>query len=205
MKDLNADGIITCGGGTYDVVDLDGVVTITDNIICDTFNLDGVGKVKGSVQASSVKIAGTCKIEGDLKAEKVDLYGVLNLSGSLTGDHVEIDGALEVGEEVCADTFSLRMSHGSTAREICGQSCSIKKSGKGSAILGILRARKHEFVCESIECDDIYLEHCSVQHVNGQRVTIGPKCKIGNLEYVEEYSVHDSAKVEKISKRGDDV
>jgi cytoskeletal protein CcmA (bactofilin family) len=204
MKDLNADGIVTCGGGTYDTVDLDGVITITDSVVCDSFELDGVGKIKGDIQAGSIRIAGTCRVEGGLKAEKIDVHGLLNLTGDLEGDQVEIDGALDVTGEINADTFSLLMSHGSAAREVLGQSCSVKK-GKGSVWVSILKARKHEFTCQNIECDDIYLENCTVQRVNGQRVVIGPKCKIASLEYAESHSVHESAIVETISKRGEQV
>ncbi|MCL1918130.1 MAG: hypothetical protein FWG14_07430 [Peptococcaceae bacterium] len=202
MKDLKANGIVTCGGGTYGSVNMEGIVNVMDAVTCDTFTLQGVGKIKGDVQAGSIKIAGTCKIEGGLKAEKIDAYGLLSLTGSLAGDQVEIDGALDVAGEINADRFSLLMAHGSEAREILGQSCSVKK-GKGSVWASILKARRHEFVCQNIECDDIYLEHCSVQRVNGQRVAIGPKCKIGSLEYTESYTAHDSAKVETIRKRGE--
>ncbi|MDR2736057.1 MAG: hypothetical protein LBB49_00660, partial [Gracilibacteraceae bacterium] len=98
----------------------------------------------------------------------------------------------------------LLMSHGSAAREILGQSCSIKK-GKGLVWVSILKARKHEFTCQNIECDDIYLENCAVERVSGQHVVIGPKCQIGSLEYVESHSVHESANVETICKRGEKV
>ena len=202
MKDLKANGVVTCGGGTYDAVDLQGVINVSDAVVCDTFNLEGVSKIKGDLQARTVKIAGTCKIEGGLKAERIDAYGVLSLTENLAGEEIDIEGALDVAGGINADTFSLLMSHGSGAREVCGQTCKVKK-GKGSALLGILRARKHEFVCESIECDDIYLEHCSVESVRGFRVTIGPKCKIGSLDYGETYSAHDTAKIDKISKRGE--
>ncbi|MCL1791152.1 MAG: hypothetical protein FWG40_07325 [Peptococcaceae bacterium] len=202
MKDLNADGIVTCGGGTYDKVDLDGIITITDSIVCDSFELDGVGKIKGDLRAGSAKISGTCKIEGNLEAEKIDINGLLNLVGGMAGEQIEVDGAMDVAGEINADTFFLKMAHGSEAEEILGQSCTVKK-GKGSVWASILKARRHELTCKNIECDDINLEFSAVERVSGQRVAIGPKCKIGTLEYSETLSVHDSASVETISKRGE--
>jgi hypothetical protein len=51
-----------------------------------------------------------------------------------------------------------------------------------------------------IEGDDIYLEYTEAAVVRGKKVTLGPGCEIGTLEYSESYQAHRDASVGKTNK-----
>ncbi len=204
MQNLTAEGVTTCTGGVFDTVDLKGVIKVSRGIVCRKMNVDGVCTISGCVEAGDVRIAGTCKTTESVKAGNLDIYGVINVAGDVQCERMDIDGALDVGGTLNADVIRLVFAHGSSAKEVCGRALRVTRKSS-SVLLHFIRPRKNEFTANSIECDEISLEYSAVGTVSGARVAIGPKCRIGRLEYTESYTAHPTAVIEKIEKRGAQV
>lgn len=202
MNKLIANGVSTCTGGTYEDVEINGVITVNGAIICENMLQEGVCEFAGGItvkQKASIK--GTSKVRGSVEAENLNLAGVMNLNGNLTGENLVIDGAMDVSGEINAEEMSFLMSHGSGAKSVFGHSIEIRR-GKGSRLISMLRARKHEFTCEHMECDKIKIEYCNIKTVSGEDIEIGPQCRIGTLEYSGSYTADPTAVIDKIVKVG---
>lgn len=203
MNNMIANGVSTCNGGTYDNIEVKGVINIRNGIICDNFLQEGVCDCTGAVTVKNrASIKGTCKVRGSVDIERLHLYGTLNVNGDLSGETLDIDGAMDVSGEVNAEEIRFQMSHGSSAHSVFGHSIEINR-GLSSRIVSLLRARKHELVCENMEGDIIKIEYCNIRKLSGVNIEIGPQCIIETLEYSGSYMADKTAVIKNIVKVGE--
>ena len=204
MTDLNAAGVITCNGGTFDKVKIEGVVSINSDITCGDMSVEGVCRVRGGITCGTAKIAGTATVYGPMAAESIALQGMLKISGDLSCDSLNADGTLDVEGVLSADDIEILMSSGCGIREVCGHSLKLRRRSS-SVFMSIFKARRNGFKANSIECDVVDIEHAKVGSISADRVVLGDGCEIDRVEYISSADISPKARIGQLVKRGEEA
>jgi cytoskeletal protein CcmA (bactofilin family) len=106
-----------------------------------------------------------------------------------------VGGAFQVSGLLSADKLDVKMYGPCKAREIGGSTLRVRRS-RATKLLDLIKARE-PFVlkADQIEGDIVELEHTVAEVVRGNRVAIGPGCRIGRVEYQQSLKTHKSASV----------
>ncbi|MCQ6562610.1 polymer-forming cytoskeletal protein [Paenibacillus mendelii] len=198
-------------GGVYDSVHIMGEGQLFGETEADTFECMGNCVVKGNLKARNYRLQGEASIEGDMLANKLTALGQINVQGSVRGSRLHIRGQLEVGGSCGADSFQAKggftiqglLSADRVEVSLYGP-CAAQEIGGGridvrrSRVMGIKnwfsgKEGPLELTAESIEGDDIYIEHTHAEHVRGNHIIIGPGCRIGHVEYRQTLQKNKSA------------
>ncbi|RUS46115.1 hypothetical protein [Cohnella sp. AR92] len=212
---LRLVGETTMNGGVFGRVSIIGDSRLIGRTQCDSFSCTGNSQVEGELAAGSMKVIGELIVEGDLKAHTAKLTGEIRVQGSSQGDRLNVTGGMFHVEGNCeyeqilvrgmivakgllsADRIDLRLFGGSTASEIGGGHILVKQS-KAMSLKKLFVS--HDFGtlrAGTIEGDVIELEHTIADVVRGNRVTIGPGCEIGRVEYRDDLRLSKKAKAAK--------
>lgn len=216
------DKVVIRGEGTI-VSDLEGSVFKTygtseaqANVKADMLKVRGEAEFRGSVRSRECHVLGTMSVDGKADIQKLKIYGMLEAGECLNGEKADIKGSLSVDGDVEFETFNsngnfdikgllnadkitikLRYSQ-SRAEEIGGGEITVKRK---SVLLPFVKD-EGQLVAKVIEGDTIYLENTEAGVVRGNRVTIGPGCAIGQVEYADSFSVDPDSTVKMNTKRG---
>lgn len=193
-------------------IDCNGSGTINGNVISDKVKVNGHGRFSGNLEAQNLSIDGSARIDKNLSVEKLKVSGKGTVGGKVKSEEITIQGTFTVGEDCEAEIFKaesqftiggllnadhidIKMFGECKAKEIGGQTISVKK--KGSSLVGNLLKPffKPQLEAELIEGDKIELENTTAKIVRGNQVSIGPNCQIGLVEYTEEFSMDKKAMV----------
>ncbi|WP_238652927.1 cell shape determination protein CcmA [Paenibacillus piscarius] len=223
LPDLLMDGVHTAAGGRYNKVNINGVSKINGALEARTCKCDGVLKVNGDLTAEEIELNGNVSVKGSLHTGVMKLEGVLSGEGGLRGERCELDGMLKlkgsceleeltgegvftIGGLLSAGRIDFGLHGRAEAGEIGVESLRIRKQGSsawGRLLGGIIPKLKIELRAKVIEGDDLDLEYTSAEVVRGGKVSIGPGCNIGLVEYRTHLSVHPGAHVLKEEKTGE--
>ncbi|EFM10374.1 conserved hypothetical protein [Paenibacillus curdlanolyticus YK9] len=212
LRDLSLQGTGKSGGGRFRRVTMEGISTINGNLVCEQFKLDGVGRVNGGIQANFFEVHGVFRSQSGIKAHKVEAEGKLSVHGMFRSETFAINGLLKltgdcVGERFAmyggfsmegmlnADTVELDMQTRCAAKEIGGSIIRVRAAHGGwKRLIGwVVPALRTELVAETIEGDELTLEHVRAQVVRGRDVAIGAGCRIDRVEYTNTLTVHETA------------
>jgi hypothetical protein len=219
---LMINGVSHAGGGIYGKVNIDGVGTISGNLISDTFDTNGMTKVHGNLLTEHLDCDGMFKVEGELSAGKSWIDGRMNVFGAFRGEQIKLNGILNVGGDcefevadlegafdvkglLNAGQMNIRLHGHGKAREIGVESIQVRQASKSvwnKLWRWMLPKFSPELEAKTIEGDDIDLEYTYADVVRGNRVIIGKGCVIGKVEYGTELRRHPAAKIDQEVKTG---
>ncbi|MFP5110472.1 polymer-forming cytoskeletal protein [Neobacillus sp. C211] len=190
-------------------LDCNGSGILNGNVISEKAKVNGHAKVRGSIDSKILTIDGSARIDKNLSAEKLKVSGKATVGGRVKCEEIKIQGTFTVGEDCEAEIFKaesqftiggllnadqvdIKMFGECKAKEIGGQTITVK--AKGSLVGNLLKAFfKPQLETELIEGDKIELENTIAKVVRGNQVWIGPNCQIGLVEYTEEFSMDKKA------------
>jgi len=190
-------------------LDCNGSGILNGNVISEKAKVNGHAKVRGSIDSKILTIDGSARIDKNLSAEKLKVSGKATVGGRVKCEEIKIQGTFTVGEDCEAEIFKaesqftiggllnadqvdIKMFGECKAKEIGGQTITVK--AKGSLVGNLLKAFfKPQLETELIEGDKIQLENTIAKIVRGNQVWIGPNCQIGLVEYTEEFSMDKKA------------
>jgi cytoskeletal protein CcmA (bactofilin family) len=188
--------IVVSGSGSFA-----GSVTADEMVVSGAARIDGDGRIK------ELKCSGTFRVARNLTAEYAKASGQIRVGGDLEADIFKASGGFGIEGLLSADKIEVRLGGTCKAREIGGERIDVRRGGfreKGFLLDGLVRIFSGGGIAEltagSIEGDEIHLEDTIADVVRGNRVEIGPGCRIKNVEYTETLSVHESAHVERQTK-----
>jgi cytoskeletal protein CcmA (bactofilin family) len=181
-----------------------GSAKVQGSLIAEVARVAGACTFEGDVQVEEFRSAGSVRIVGNLKAETIESSGSMHVEGSIKAEELSSSGSLQVKGSVESEEFrssgSVRIDQGLTAEEIEidlggtskiptieGESIRVKATG------GFFRVRG-ELTAERIKGQDIELEATTANLVKGERVNIGPHCRIDFVE-ASKLVVHESSEV----------
>lgn len=187
-----------------------GFGTVNGNVKSDKTQVNGKAKFKGNIEGQSLTIDGTAKVDDNLYVKNLKVSGKASIGGKVKSEEIKIKGLITVGEDCEAEIFKVESQfkiggllnadqiyiniYGQCkAKEIGGQTITVKH--KGSSIIGnlIKPLNKPQLETDLIEGDIIELENTIAKIVRGNQVKIGPNCQIGLVEYTGEFSMDKKA------------
>ncbi|WP_309122186.1 polymer-forming cytoskeletal protein [Paenibacillus sp.] len=214
--DLKIVGMGTASGGSYRQVSVEGTGTVKGAVTCRSFTLNGMGTVNGDIRCEegfvvSGKLTGT----GGIDAARVGIEGQVTLQGRLRGESVSLNGYVSVRGDVEAEAFDaeggfaiegllnagvvdIRLQGRCRVADVGCDRIVVKRSSRSdwSRLLAlIVPLFQPQLQARTIEGNDIDLCETTADIVRGDRVSIGPGCRIGEVEYRTELFVHPDATV----------
>ncbi|MBT2701370.1 cytoplasmic protein [Bacillus sp. ISL-40] len=190
-------------------LDCNGSGILNGNVISEKAKVNGHARFRGSIDSKILTIDGSARIDKNLSAEKLKVSGKATVGGRVKCEEIKIQGTFTVSEDCEAEIFKaesqftiggllnadqvdIKMFGECKAKEIGGQTITVK--AKGSLVGNLLKAFfKPQLETELIEGDKIELENTIAKVVRGNQVWIGPNCQIGLVEYTEEFSMDKKA------------
>ena len=194
-------GVRSLGGGKYEELVIDGVVTANGDLEVESLDVDGVVTINGKVDSKSfVKVDGVVTLNDKPRAKTVDVDGVVTIHGNVEADKVKIDGVVNAKGQVSADLVE---SHGVfSAEEVVGDKviihCDEKKNISGLFRFG-RHVRKDLPKVGTIEATEIDVDGIRVDNVNGHNIVIGPSCIVENVDCTGRLSIAPGAVVKNIN------
>lgn len=209
-NDISIIGEGSSAGGVYGKVKVVGDASFNNDLYCDQFKCTGTSVIYGSLESDDVKITGTLTLtEGAVgaedesgsgvsgfhaKAEKMKVVGEFHLPGDCQAENLKLNGRFTVGGMLTAEQMTLKIMGPSEAREIGGSIISVK-TGRGKLLEGLFSSNQSILTANMIEGDDIELENTVAEVVRGDKIKIGPGCRIGTVEYRSSLQIHSQSEV----------
>ncbi|MCY8032867.1 hypothetical protein [Bacillus sonorensis] len=223
-NNLKINGSGSAAGGTYHNVVIRGEGTIGAGLDClkfrsygssvlsgdakvQSFDVHGETEVGGRLKADRAKIYGTADIVGDADIGEAAVRGVISIGGNMAGDMCDIKGTIAVKSDCEAERFTLNGSLELNGLLNAGEIDIVLRFGQssvgeiGGTVIkvknkrGLFKKNSRFLSAQVIEGDDIYLENTTAGIVRGNRVHIGPGCRIHTVEYKSDYQVSPKADV----------
>jgi cytoskeletal protein CcmA (bactofilin family) len=199
-------------------IDISGLGTIKGNTKTQKIKSSGSGSIEGNLECQSIKTSGYMKIEGRLKAEDTSTSGSLSVKDGIKAQKIRNRGYLYSGNGVESEDFDSKGAFKIEgllnsnkvdiffggycyAREIGGEEISVRHSGffDFSFILGLFGS-KDRLESDLIEGNAVFLEYTDVKVVRGNRIKIGDKCIVEQVEYTESLDIHPNSVVKTQNK-----
>jgi cytoskeletal protein CcmA (bactofilin family) len=198
-----------------------GKANIDGNVTAQSTKISGTANINGDLRSEQVKIQGTAEVNGGMTCNDMKLHGNTKIKGNLSGEEIKIEGGTTIAGDCEAEEFFIKgcfsiggllnaghieihLSGGCHAKEIGCEKIKVKKPGIAfhlkNLILNYLFQINVGLVTDSIEGDEIYLEHTKAKVVRGNNVTIGPGCEIELVEYKNSFDCDKGSKVNKNQK-----
>ncbi|MCM3208273.1 hypothetical protein [Paenibacillus illinoisensis] len=209
-NDISIIGEGSSAGGVYGKVKVVGDSSFNNDLYCDQFKCTGTSVIYGSLESDDIKITGTLTLteravgaENEsgsgvpglhAKAEKMKVVGEFHLPGDCQAENLKLNGRFTVGGMLTAEQMTLKIMGPSEAREIGGSIISVK-TGRGKLLEGLFSSNQSILKVNMIEGDDIELENTVAEVVRGDKIKIGPGCRIGTVEYRSSLQIHSQSEV----------
>ncbi|MBB3112105.1 cytoskeletal protein CcmA (bactofilin family) [Paenibacillus phyllosphaerae] len=208
---LRITGNGTSGGGHFQRVRITGEAIILGDLESESFRCTGTARIQGGAQARSFRVQGETVIEGLLQAEELSVMGQMKTGGFLTrraklrgqleslgsceGGQLTLKGGFDVAGRLSAERMEITLYAPSMAAGLHGGTIEVRRSRLLELKQLFSDSKKACLMAESIEGTELYLEYTTASVVRGGKVTIGPGCKIGLVEYWHSISVSKHAEV----------
>lgn len=199
--------------GEIDCIDLiiQGNAKIHGNAKAKAAHVSGTARMQGALRSEIMKIQGNASIDGDVECKEIRFQGSGKVKGNLSGDEVyvhggskiigdctaeifEVKGSFHIGGLLNAGKIQITMFGSCQAKEIGGEYIEVKKQ-RMNLIKKLLFNIHIGLNADSIEGDEIYLEHTKAKVVRGNQVTLGPGCEIELVEYKNSFQFDKGSKV----------
>jgi cytoskeletal protein CcmA (bactofilin family) len=185
------------------LVDVFGQANIRGNVQAETMKIFGEVDIRGNAIIKDLNLRGTVHISENLVGGAIHGYGEMKIDHDCEADSFSVKGVVEIGKTLNAEHIDLYL-HVADSRiaEIGGKTIRVTKS-KVFNILHFFKRLAHDSAklwVETIEGDEIYLEHTKAKIVRGNQVVIGPGCEIELIEYQTSFQQDEKATVKESKK-----
>lgn len=214
-------GAVTINGagtvnGDIDCIDyrINGAGTHHGRLLAQSITVNGTGTFNGEIQASAMTVNGDTSVRdgagigqltitgnasfgGSIAAHDVVVRGFLKTAGDCESETFASEGAFTVTGLLNAGTVDIKLYGPCTAREIGGETITVRQPGSGFSSFTQLFTfwAEKRLTADSIEGDDVSLELTNAKTVRGRNVLIGEGCRVDLVEYSGTYSVAPGASV----------
>ncbi len=200
LGDINANEISVFGSCTFNgkctinYVKLYGESKFCDFVDVNELNVKGACNFNEAVKVVRLKIYGATKfLKKVYRSEVVQFYGSVDVN-VLEADNIYIKGCVNCLEQLNGEKITIILHNRSQIKEIVGTNINIKPGFK------MFLRKKNNALIDTIEGDEIYLENVISKTVRGNKITIGPNCKIDLIEYRDKCDIYDKKNVKMIEK-----
>ncbi len=181
----------------------------------DTLKLYGACEFEEYVEVKYLNIKGACEFNDDVKVDLLKIYGAVEFNktifrcnevkvygqatvSNLEADYIYINGHVDCSEQLNGEKIEIATHQGSKIKEMVGTNITVKPNRKW--FVHVKSNTSKEVEIDTIEGDEIYLENVVSKAVRGNKITIGPNCKIDLVEYHESCNIKDENGVKQVEK-----
>lgn len=202
---LNTSGASEIDGNVKAVsVKINGAFQVRGNLIAKELNINGGSTINGNIEAEKIKIHGGSEIGGYLHSGEVEIKGGIKIKDDCEAEDFKSHGGFTIGGLLNAGSIYINIGGDCRVKEIGGEKIEVRRSDKAVYIFQKMIKDifniKENLTADTIEGDDIYLEHTSAKVVRGNNITIGPGCTIGVVEYKDHVNISQGANVNEQKK-----
>lgn len=182
---------------------INGALEVLGDLDTGLAKVRGKMDIEGTLKARDIKSYGETNVQGNVAGEAVSLEGFFNIKGHCEAEQLRIKGIFRIGGLVNAGSVDLAVHSSCEAREIGGERIHIHRADSHivKKLLGTLFLPSDFYegtlTADTIEGDDIYVEHTNANAIRGTSVIVGPGCRIGRVEYTDRFESHSSSIVER--------
>ena len=209
--DVQAQHIHISGSGTIDGdtkaerIRVTGAGTIYGNVEATFVESTGNFKVTGQAEIKELVNEGRCRLDTDVNADKIHSSGYFSIGGNIRTENFYSKGSLTIEGRLEAQLAEIEITGFCNVRDIVGKAIYIRKQDKInlsslSKFINPLLGKGRELdklKCQEICGQEIDIEFTEAKVIKGNKVTLGPDCRIEEVIYKEELKVHSSAWVGK--------
>lgn len=189
--ECNGSGTVI-GNMKADKAKVNGNARFKGTIESQQLTIDGTTKIEQNVYVENIKVSGNAVVGGKVKSEEIRIKGLLKVGGDCEVEIFKADSQFTIGGLLNAEQVDIKIYGECKVKEIGGQTIIVKQ--KGSLIGQLLKPLfQTQLETEIIEGDKIDLENTTAKVVRGNRITIGPNCKIDLVEYTGEAFIDKKA------------
>lgn len=188
-RNWKISGTARSTGGSFNKVKVLGEAFVSGDLDCELLKVMGTLNVSGNLGCGTSKVMGTIDVEGDVHANQMSVMGELTVAGDCNAEVFTSKGSFNVRGLLNAGEIEIQLYGDSSAREIGGDSIIVKPHFKW------LNSGLRQLTVDTLEGDNIRLEHTTARVVRGNAVDIGPNCTIDVVEYQSTLRIDTSSKV----------
>lgn len=183
---------------------LTGELIVNGSLEGDTFSTMGKLEVQKYVAARKVKFSGETIIDEQITCEEIEMTGYNTVTGGCQAEDFKLRGALYTAGMLNSEKVEMKLLGESRINEIGGGQIRVIPSTGVWNRLGMFGpgGGPARLMAGSIEGDVIELENTEAAVVRGNKVKIGPGCKIGLVEYIEAFHQDRSSTVDQLNQIG---
>lgn len=177
MENIQINGSGSIAGGSYDSVAISGSGSCGGDLTTESMQVNGSFHSKGKLDADKLEVNGAIKVDGSVYAKAINISGSMHVcSDHLEAEQIDCIGRIHIDGQICADAVYIKGCV--KAAEIVGDKVNIysKPILLTSAV-------------DTVEATTIVLRGVHAQIVNGTNITIGPGCRIENLDCIGMLSI----------------
>jgi cytoskeletal protein CcmA (bactofilin family) len=181
--------------------EINGSATVKGDMESNDINVNGELKVDGNVSVNRIKSNGKLVTKGNVSSDELDIRGELKVKGKCEAETFNLKGVFEINETLNAGEVNVKLYGPSETKEIGGSKIHVQKGGDNkimqllAAVFSPLTFYKAYLNVDTIEGDEIYLEHTKAKIVRGDTVDIGDGCEIDLVEYRTDFKKTPGASV----------
>lgn len=169
---------------------IQGRVLVGGDVLGDVVTVDGYNAFDGDFRGRDIKVRGKIHVYKGVFAEDIFVEGTMRVGGSCEAETFRVDGTFSIAGMLNAGKVSVRLKRNSSVKEIGGEEIRVER-GHGLRMFH----RISRLTVETIEGDEIYIEHTTAKVIRGNKVTLGPETQVDLVEYHTEFHNPGHAKV----------
>ncbi|MCL2860266.1 MAG: hypothetical protein FWF46_06930 [Oscillospiraceae bacterium] len=193
MDSVKISGVTQIAGGKYKDIFVKGICTCAENLEVGKVTVGGILKTSGALEADTIECSGIIEIKSSVRAKEIKLEGIISGATKVEANNINGKGFINSNGEISADIIDIEGIL--EAKEIVGDNITIKPYGEDILSKMFKKFSKLEF----IEATTIHLVRTYAKSVSGKDITIGPKCKIENIDCNGTLSIDNTATVKNIT------
>ncbi|WP_213584680.1 hypothetical protein [Paenibacillus sp. J2TS4] len=168
-----------------------------DSLEGESCTVSGSFHSRGNVHMSQLKVSGSFSCSQSVKLVDAQINGYFK-ADKLEAEEFRLEGSMNISKELNAHVTDVILYGPCRVHEIGGETISIyshhSRPGLFRALLSLFKS-DHSLTANLIEGTQVYLENTRANVVRGGRVTIGPGCRIEQVEYMDALDVSPEAQV----------
>lgn len=164
-----------------------GTTTIKGTLDADRFKIFGTARIGGDALVKDFDIDGTVTVQGRVKSERINLRGNTKIHGDCNAEKFDCKGSFTIDGLLNAGRIDITLYGSTRAREIGGENIRVRKeTGPIASVVNTILEKfdfRQRLEADTIEGDEVVLEHTKARTVRGTYVRIGDGCEIDLVEY----------------------
>ncbi|MDF2717033.1 MAG: bactofilin [Paenibacillus sp.] len=185
---------------------INGTLEVAGDLDTGMTKVNGKMDVDGNMKAREIKSFGETNVRGNVAGEEVGLEGYFNIKGHCEAEQLRIKGIFRIGGLVNAGSVEFGLHSRCEVKEIGGERIQIRRA-EGNVLKKLFGSiflpsdfYEGTLTVDTIEGDEIYVEHTTAHVIRGASVIVGPGCRIGRIEFTDRFENDAGSTVEQYER-----